>query len=289
VKPVRSDSASESPTCETLAAHHTECGIIERHRALWRKKPVLTHIYSAWFERLLADIPRGVRVLEVGAGPGFFSQYARRVRPDLRWLASDYLVVPGNDFVADALQLPIRDASVDAVLGCDILHHLVRPAHFFSEASRVLRPQGALVLLEPWLTHFSYPIYRFVHHEECRSPADPWRPFDAEESWGKLPFEGNSAVPWSMVRRVPAESWAPLGFHPPQVDLCNGFAYLFSLGFRDANLLPGLAATRALLSFDRWSQPAARWLALRARLRWLKSPVAEPGDAAVSTRAPATA
>ena len=191
--------------------------------------------------------------------------------------------------VADALQLPIRDATVGAVVGCDILHHLVRPASFFAEASRVLQPRGMLLLLEPWMTHLSYPIYRFVHHEDCHAPSDPWRPFDAEESGGKLAFEGNLAIPWDMIRRITAEGWMQFGLQAPQVELCNGFAYLLSLGFREANLLPSFAMARALLWLDRWSQPAARWLAMRARLRWLKSPKATPATAPVSPHIAASA
>jgi SAM-dependent methyltransferase len=264
---------------DTRVTREQERTIVERHQVLWAKKPALSHVYTVWFERLLSDIPRGERVLEVGAGPGFFSRYAQRVRPDLSWLASDYLFVPGNKLVADALHLPLRDAAVGAVVGCDILHHLVRPASFCSEAARVLRPGGALLLLEPWISYLSYPVYRFLHHEECYSPADPWRPFDAEQSGGKLAFDGNLAISWNMTRRFAREDWARLGLQPPQVELCNGFAYLLSLGFRSGNLLPSVTLARALMRLDRWLQPAARWLAMRATLRWLKSPAVTPAAA----------
>ena len=247
-----------------------ERSIVERHRVLWRRKPALASIYAPWFDSVLVDIPRHARVLEVGAGPGFFSAYARRVRPDLRWHTSDYLVVPGNDLVADAVQLPIRDASVGAVVGCDILHHLARPGHFLAEAARILQPQGSLLLLEPWLTCLSYPVYRFAHHEECRPAVDPWQPFEADETRGKQAFEGNAAVPWSMLRSASSDDWAAMGLEPPEIELYNGFTYLLSLGLRRPHLLPGRAATRALLRFDRWSQPTARWFALRARIRWPK-------------------
>src|SRR5439155_11036891 len=37
------------------------------------------------------------RVLELGAGPGFFSDYAQRRRPELAWIAADILETPPND------------------------------------------------------------------------------------------------------------------------------------------------------------------------------------------------
>jgi SAM-dependent methyltransferase len=258
------------------ATREEERAVVERHRTLWGKKPVLARVYSVWFERLLAEIPPRARVIEVGAGPGFLSRHAHAIRPDLSWLASDYLFVTGNQLVADALLLPLRDASVDTVVGCDILHHLVRPAIFFSEAARVLRHGGMLVLLEPWISWLSYPVYRFLHHEDCHTPSDLCRPFDVDDSGGKLAFHGNQAIPWNIVRRLTTDDWKALGLQPPRIELCNGFAYLLSLGFRNGNLLPSLTLARLLMLLDDWLQPTARWLAMRATLHWTKSRVAVP-------------
>ncbi|MFB6166593.1 MAG: class I SAM-dependent methyltransferase [Haloarculaceae archaeon] len=49
---------------------------------------------------------------------------------------------------ADAAALPFDDASVDAVLVLDALHHLPDQAGALAEAARVLRPGGVLVVLE---------------------------------------------------------------------------------------------------------------------------------------------
>ena len=234
------------------------------HRRLWGAKPVLACIYEPWFSALLDAAPRGSRVLEVGAGPGFLGQAARRRRPDLRWIASDLHAAPWNALAADAGRLPLAAASIDAVVGLDVLHHLGAPAAFFREAARVLRPGGRLALVEPWITPFSWPIYRFVHQEHCRLSVDPWDPFPAH---GKDSFDGDAAVPWRMVRDTPAERWNELGLRPPRVARLNAFAYLLSLGFRPASLLPAGAAP-ALVAADRATQPLAPLTALRAVLTW---------------------
>jgi SAM-dependent methyltransferase len=245
------------------------------HRRLWDEKPALARVYGVWFDRVLTALPPGGRVLEVGAGPGFFARHAARVRPDLRWIASDLLAAPWNRLVADALQLPIRSGSVDAVVGIDFIHHLARPARFFREAARVLVPAGHIVAIEPWITMLSYPVYRFLHHERCRTALDPWDAFPDAEA--KDAFDGDSALPWALVRRSQTETWRHLGLEPPRVRLLNGFAYLLSLGFKSGCLLPaGVAGL--ILSLDEATRPIAPLSALRAELWWSTSPGAAAGD-----------
>jgi SAM-dependent methyltransferase len=239
---------------------------LEEHRRLWEAKPVLPAVYGPWFELLLDTVPKGSRVLEVGAGPGHLRAFARRRRPDLRWAASDLHPAPWNSFAADAARLPLRDASIDAVLGIDVLHHLARPGAFLAEAARVLRDFGGLTLVEPWITPFSWPIYRFLHQEDCRLRVDPWQPFPAE---AKDSFEGDAAVPWRMIRVTPAGRWASLGLRPPRVQPINAFAYLLSLGYRPSSLLP-LPLARAVMAIDRLTKPLARWIGLRTMLSWTR-------------------
>jgi SAM-dependent methyltransferase len=238
---------------------------LHEHRRLWRAKPVLPRVYSPWFGALLDAAPRGARVLEVGAGPGFLSEAARERRPDLRWIASDLHPTPWNALAADAGRLPLALATVDAVLGLDVLHHLAAPADFVAESARVLRPGGRLALVEPWITPLSWVVYRFFHQEDCRLCVDPWRPFPA----GKDSFDGDAAVPWRMVRGTPAARWTELGLTPPRVARHNAFAYLLSLGFRPASLLPASLAG-PVMALDRAGSPVAPLFALRAALTWVR-------------------
>ena len=58
-------------------------------RRIWEGKPVLSRVYSVWFDALLASLPPQPRVVEVGAGPGFLSSHARRRVPGLAWVATE--------------------------------------------------------------------------------------------------------------------------------------------------------------------------------------------------------
>jgi len=237
---------------------------LEEHRRLWEAKPVLARVYSPWFERLLGEAGRGARVVEIGAGPGTLQSFAKQARPDLRWLATDLEPVPWNDVAADAGRLPLKSGWASAVLGLDVLHHLPDPEAFFREAARVLATGGRLALVEPWISPLSWPVYRFLHEEDCRLGVDPWHPFPGP---GKQSFDGDAAVPWRLVRDTPEARWRQLGFGPPRVVRLNTFAYLLSLGFKPGSLLPA-PLVGPLQALDRWSGGLARLTALRAFVAW---------------------
>jgi SAM-dependent methyltransferase len=239
---------------------------LQEHRRIWTAKPVLRDVYAVWFEALLAALGDARAVLEVGAGPGFLSPHAREHRPGVTWVSADLVDAPWNDVVADALALPFAPDSLDAIAGVDVLHHLAEPERFFREARRVLRPGGCLAFVEPWVTPFSFPVYRWLHQEGCRLSLDPWAPFPAAGN-GKDPFDGDAAVVWSLLRKTPAERWRQLGFAAPQATALNGFAYLPTLGFRPGSLLPATLAP-ALIALDRWTRPLARWTGMRVLVRW---------------------
>lgn len=240
---------------------------LQEHRRLWLSKPVLARVYAPWFDGLLAAAPRGSRVLELGAGPGFLEQAARDRRPDLRWIASDLHPCPWNDLAADAGRLPARDASVDAVLGLDVLHHLPDPAAFFRDSARVLRPGGRIALVEPWITPLSWVVYRFFHQEDCRLSVDPWRPFPGAT---KDSFDGDAAVPWKLVRATPPPAWRELGLLAPRAVRLNAFGYVLSLGFRPGSLLP-VSLVGPMAALDRATRGLAPLTALRALLVWEKA------------------
>ncbi len=242
--------------------------LLKEHRRVFEGKAVLADVYGVWFDRLLEGLPLRARVLEAGAGPGLFSPHARAVRPDLRWIALDLIHAPWNDVVADAQVLPFRDASFHAVVGVDFVHHLSTPLLFFHEVARVLKPGGEFRAVEPWVSPFSFPIYRFLHQEGATLGLDPARPFQKGDA--KAPFEGDAGVTRSIAAKVDEEAWRRLGFsgRPALVPL-NGFAYLLSLGFKRFSLLPRFLIA-PLIAFDRVLP--ARLTALRIDLRARRSP-----------------
>lgn len=120
-------------------------------------------LIAATERELLAGFPfppRGT-VLEVGCGEGGnLANLAAAVRSDARLVVGMDLferkVAFGQRQVAtarfvcgDALALPFKDGSFDAVLCRDLLHHLEDRGPAIAELRRICKPGGDLWILEP--------------------------------------------------------------------------------------------------------------------------------------------
>lgn len=239
--------------------------LLQEHRQVFASKTVLRDIYARWFDLLILDLPQRSRVLETGAGPGLFAEHVRARRPDLRWTAIDIVQTPWNDAVADVHRMPFRSASFDAVVGIDFVHHLANPLDFVREVARVLKPGCELRVVEPWVSLFSYPIYRFLHQEGCRLDLDPTQPFSRGEA--KDPFDGDAGVTRALVQKVTPGMWTALDVESPRKREINAFAYLASLGFKRGSLLPRPLLS-PLLFLDEWVPKKP--FALRVELRWTR-------------------
>jgi SAM-dependent methyltransferase len=72
------------------------------------------------------------------------------------------------DVIADLTKpLPIRSESVDGVVTFEVLEHIAEPALMLSEACRILRPGGVLLLSVPfqwWVHEAPWDFYRYTRH-----------------------------------------------------------------------------------------------------------------------------
>jgi SAM-dependent methyltransferase len=121
--------------------------------------------------------------IELGAGPGLLKTHI----PDT--ISSDIFTAPWLDLATDAQALPLADGSVANLLMIDLLHHLPMPQRFLSEANRVLKPGGRVVILDVFLSPLSWPVFHYLHPEPAtlgirpldRDPDE--RLFDSTDPW----------------------------------------------------------------------------------------------------------
>lgn len=199
------------------------------HREIIRNKAYLRKTYLNWYKELLdrrAVLPPG-KMLEIGSGGGFLEELI----PDL--ITSDILDLPHCDMKFSAEEIPMPDNSLSAIFMVNVLHHIPRPVNFFSEAQRLLKPDGLLIMVEPANTMMSRFIYKRFHHEA----------FDEKSGWelsGSGPMsDSNQAMPWIILHRDRKEFLEKF----PSLEIVSArthtpFTYIVSGGVSRNNLLP---------------------------------------------------
>jgi SAM-dependent methyltransferase len=202
------------------------------HAGIIRRKSLLRRLYIDFYDqfRRAAGEVRGSKLVELGSGGGFIKEVIPNVT------TSDVIDAPGVDLCFSAMDMPFDDASVDAFLMIDVLHHLPDARAFFAEATRCLRAGGKVVMIEPANTPWSRFIYGNFHHEA----------FEPDAGWS-FPSTGrlsgaNGALPWIIFCRDRArfEDRFPL-LRINRVRPHTPFRYLVSGGLRLRQLLPGFA------------------------------------------------
>lgn len=197
-------------------------------REIIKTKPFLFKIYSEWYSEILSRIIGKIQVLEIGSGAGFLKEILPSV------ITSEVFKIDGVDLTVDACKLPFLDNFLDAIVMTDVFHHIPDIESFLSEATRCIKDNGKIVMVEPWNTKWSRFIFSKFHHE----------PFDVNGGW-KIPTSGplsgaNGAIPWIVFNRDKEifdkkfPQWSINEISPMMP-----FSYLISGGVSTRNLVPG--------------------------------------------------
>jgi SAM-dependent methyltransferase len=217
------------------------------HRRAWSGNPALRTCYQRWYGRLRDALPSpelGVRV-ELGSGPGFAAEFI----PDL--VLTDIVQAPWHARRAAAEALPFGDGEVGALVLFDVLHHVEEPAAFFAEATRVLRPGGRIVLVEPYISLLSRVIYGFFHPELVDMSVDPLARTTGAGHEDKDPFQSNQALPTLIFCRRHARRFTTMfpQLAVTRVERFAGLSYPATGGFSRRPLLP-MPLWRALFAIE---------------------------------------
>ena len=229
---------------------------LQRHRRMWECKSAVRAQYRRWY-RMIADQMTDLSPsIELGCGCGNFKAF----RPDVT--ATDIMLTPWCDRVADARRMPFVDDSVGNLVLFDVLHHVPNPLQVFREASRVLRPGGRIIVVEPLLTGWSRIVYHF-HHEAFDDRSDL---FNEPAGCAPLPADYANAATATILfqkcrrefmRSVPGLRWV----------LRRDFsclAYPLTGGFQSFCLMPAFAVEPLCRVEDFLiSRMRCRFLALR--------------------------
>jgi len=235
-------------------------GTTALRRQIVLEKSFLHKIYCEWYETIVEGLPAEPgSVLELGAGAGFLADFI----PAL--ITSDLFPCPNVRAVLDGAALPFAKGSLRAIVMTDVLHHLSQPRRFFREASRCVRPGGALVMIEPWVSAWSRWVYQQLHPEPFLPESPEW------EFPSKGPLSGaNGALPWILFARdrrqfeLEFPEWRIQEIHPGMP-----FCYLLSGGISLRSFLPGWAF-KPIRKLELGLEPWIGYWAMFATLRLVR-------------------
>ncbi len=122
-----------------------------------------------WVIERLKQLPSGGVILDVGSGPQPFKKHCSH----LQYVSQDFSQYnPADnpsglhledweyskqDIICDIVSIPRDNASFDAILCTEVFEHIPAPIDAIKELSRLLKPNGILILTAPFcsMTHFA--------------------------------------------------------------------------------------------------------------------------------------
>jgi SAM-dependent methyltransferase len=183
--------------------------------------------------------------VEIGSGIGNLKTHLPQA------IGTDLFPNPWLDLVCDGYEMPFLEGSISHLVLFDVFHHLQAPKAFLKEARRVLGGSGKLILLEPYISWTSYPVYGLFHHEPVG-----WRqPIDLSEYLRRprdyFSAQGNATrLFFSKPGLNRLEGWKV--FH---AEAFSAFSYLLSGGYSKRTLYPA-GALKILHKLD---SKLSRW------------------------------
>ena len=154
---------------DAIAATHVAAGARNGSNP-WQPAECVLAANAVTAGALRKYVEPGARILDVGCGPGDFlntmADY-QRFGVDISNLYIKLIAEKGIDgTVAWSEDLPFADGEFDAVVCADVLEHVLDLHKTISEALRVLRPGGYLVIRVPQeddLAPYLKSSYEYVH------------------------------------------------------------------------------------------------------------------------------
>ena len=124
---------------------------------------------ARWVKKTLLALPRGLRILDVGAGETPYKKWCE----GQTYLAQDFSKYDGAgdgiglhtgtwdrsniDIVCDIVSIPQPDVSFDVIICTEVLEHVPDPAAAIAECNRLLKSGGIFIITSPFtsMTHFA--------------------------------------------------------------------------------------------------------------------------------------
>jgi SAM-dependent methyltransferase len=152
------------------------------------------------YDKIQKELGASQNTLEIGAGAGISGDFLK----NNKILKTDILSWEGDSVIGNinAEKLPFQNCEFENILAIDMIHHARSPYIVLNECLRVLKVKGKIIIVEPYVSVFSYFIYKIFHHEDTS-----WR-IDLNTLAEKVnePFEGNQGISKELFKNEKRKS-----------------------------------------------------------------------------------
>jgi SAM-dependent methyltransferase len=154
-----------------MSLDHTLKGDPAEWTTHYERAPVnLKALLAERYKFVRENVRSGNLVLEIGAGNGWL----RYILDDVSMIQVDCVGPPWIHVVADGGNLPFAAESFDAVVCIAVLHHINFPVAALHEISRVLKPSGKVLIVEPHVSLLLRLALSLTFHEYIDQRIDPY-------------------------------------------------------------------------------------------------------------------
>lgn len=146
-----------------------------------------------WVISQLNKIPKGYKILDVGAGECKYKKYCLH----LEYFSQDFCQYSGGtvdnglqtgqwntsqiDIVSDILDIPVENESFDVILCTEVFEHIPHPELALKEFNRILRKGGVIILSAPFASWTHFAPYHY-----CSGFNSYWYEYHMKENGLKL-------------------------------------------------------------------------------------------------------
>src|SRR3972149_3273602 len=214
---------------QTVWGNDVEMLILERETI--NSKPILQLLWRGWYKEIEPFISKDGLNIEVGAGGGYASTYFKNL------IQTDVVKTPHINMCCDASAFPFKNID-----------------EFFNEARRVLKKGGRILMVEPYVSYLSYPVWKLLHYEGCNLKS---LSIDSNEH---ARIDANIAIPtilFKKKRKQFEKNYANLkiiyeNYH-------TAFHFFASGGYTYPSLIPKFLLPN-LVRIEKTLQPLGKWL-----------------------------
>jgi SAM-dependent methyltransferase len=209
------------------------------------QRPAQYYYYQWLYSKIEQKLPDYGKILEIGAGYGMSEDFI----DSKRVYRTEFMksVPPGVHGGVDASRLPFKDESFSSSFAVDAIHHIPDSLKAIKELLRVTKDGGFVILIEPYVSLLSYPIYKVFHKEKTSAKLD----LLSRNTWvSEAPQDGNQGVMQNLLK-ILARQDREMRFKSIQVTYLSPLSF-FATGGLSRPIPVAKSVIRAIVSLEKY-------------------------------------